>query len=234
MAALRMTLRGSLVALVLLSAGSIAHATSARDVLSEGKRLDDTSRKWTDRTQTMTLRIVSPGGGELTRRLTELLAETAGVESIPGLVLEQPAGDQCLGPEILRRAAILGEELGQENGGVEVDHRRSPILAVARQLVENRGQRYQRLAGRKRPRRSQGRRQPPLSHRLDEQNVGKQGASRRVGRDQPGYDPVAVRDQHRLTAGRQADVLAEAVLEHLQTNGMHGAKVAPGSYLVKG
>lgn len=70
MAALRMTLRGSLVALVLLSAGSIAHATSARDVLSEGKRLDDTSRKWTDRTQTMTLRIVSPGGGELTRRLT--------------------------------------------------------------------------------------------------------------------------------------------------------------------
>ncbi len=46
-----------------------AAAVTAREVLDKVKALDDTTRKWTDRTETMTLHIHSKGGGERQRTL---------------------------------------------------------------------------------------------------------------------------------------------------------------------
>ena len=59
---------------IVLGVGSLtlhgpAHALTAREVLDDAKKLDDTTRKWTDRAQTMTLRIYGKGGGERTRTL---------------------------------------------------------------------------------------------------------------------------------------------------------------------
>jgi outer membrane lipoprotein-sorting protein len=49
--------------------GRSAAAVTAREILDQVKALDDTTRKWTDRTQTMTLHIHSKGGGERQRTL---------------------------------------------------------------------------------------------------------------------------------------------------------------------
>jgi outer membrane lipoprotein-sorting protein len=49
--------------------GGPAAARTAREILDQVKTLDDTTRKWTDRTQTMTLHIHSKGGGERQRSL---------------------------------------------------------------------------------------------------------------------------------------------------------------------
>jgi outer membrane lipoprotein-sorting protein len=46
-----------------------AGAVTAREVLDQAKQLDDTTRKWTDRVQTMTLRIHGKGGGVRERTL---------------------------------------------------------------------------------------------------------------------------------------------------------------------
>jgi outer membrane lipoprotein-sorting protein len=46
-----------------------AEAVTAREILDKVKALDDTTRNWTDRTQTMTLHIHSKGGGERQRTL---------------------------------------------------------------------------------------------------------------------------------------------------------------------
>jgi outer membrane lipoprotein-sorting protein len=47
-------------------------ALTAREILDRAKELDDTTRKWTDRTQTMTLHIHGKGGGERERTLAVL------------------------------------------------------------------------------------------------------------------------------------------------------------------
>jgi len=46
-----------------------------------------------------------------------------------------------------------------------------------------------------------------------------------------GHDTLAIRHQHGLAAGGQADVLAELVLQNLQADGSHGTSAAPGSFL---
>jgi len=78
------------VGLAALFTAATGHATTGRDVLAEGKRLDDTSRQWTDRTQRMTLRIVSAGGSELTRRLTLVSRRYGGDEDKSLATFEGP------------------------------------------------------------------------------------------------------------------------------------------------
>ena len=57
------------VALAILVGTSAVFALTAREILDEAERLDDTTRKWTDRTQTMVLHIHGKRGGERTRTL---------------------------------------------------------------------------------------------------------------------------------------------------------------------
>src|SRR5207244_10828135 len=45
------------------------------------------------------------------------------INPCPYLVLEQATRGQRLTPETLRRHAILGEEMGQGDGAIEIDHR---------------------------------------------------------------------------------------------------------------
>jgi hypothetical protein len=47
-------------------------ALSAREILDQAKALDDTTRKWTDRTETLTMRIHGKGGGVRERAVTVL------------------------------------------------------------------------------------------------------------------------------------------------------------------
>lgn len=62
------------VALTLLAAAVFgrlpARAETAREILDHSKRLDDTTRHWTDRTQRMALTIVSAAGAKRERELT--------------------------------------------------------------------------------------------------------------------------------------------------------------------
>jgi outer membrane lipoprotein-sorting protein len=60
----------SLALFALMAAlGRPAPAATAREILDQVKALDDTTRNWTDRMQTMTLHIHSKGGGERQRTL---------------------------------------------------------------------------------------------------------------------------------------------------------------------
>ncbi len=52
---------------VAVSSGYAADALTAREILDKMKVLDATTRKWTDRSQTMTLRIFATRGGERQR-----------------------------------------------------------------------------------------------------------------------------------------------------------------------
>jgi outer membrane lipoprotein-sorting protein len=65
--------RGTTV-LVSLLAGAIccqaAMALTAREILDKAKALDDTTRRWTDRTQRMTLIVTGAGGAERRRELS--------------------------------------------------------------------------------------------------------------------------------------------------------------------
>jgi len=61
---------GALVGLIVLAVvGRTTMGATAREVLDKARTLDDTTRKWTDRTQRMTLRIVDAGGAERQRDL---------------------------------------------------------------------------------------------------------------------------------------------------------------------
>jgi outer membrane lipoprotein-sorting protein len=67
-----MRLLGVTVLAVVVGVGALSvpvEALTAREVLDEVKALDDTTRKWTDRTQKMTLLIYGRRGGERRREL---------------------------------------------------------------------------------------------------------------------------------------------------------------------
>src|SRR5262245_44967067 len=49
--------------------------------------------------------------------------KAAGVYPGPHFVLEETTGGQCLVPKALGWDAILGQEMGEDDGGVEIDHR---------------------------------------------------------------------------------------------------------------
>ena len=63
------SLVGPIVLVALATIARPAAGATAREILDQVKALDDTTRKWTDRTQTMTLHIFSKGGGERQRTL---------------------------------------------------------------------------------------------------------------------------------------------------------------------
>lgn len=58
-----------LLAIVLSSVGAAARAESGREILDRMKQLDETSRRWDDRTQQMTIRMIGKGGDERSRKM---------------------------------------------------------------------------------------------------------------------------------------------------------------------
>lgn len=57
-------------AVLVMAMRAPARAETAREILDRAKALDDTTRKWTDRTETMELNIHAKGGGKRQRTLT--------------------------------------------------------------------------------------------------------------------------------------------------------------------
>src|SRR3954447_15600568 len=108
---------------------------------------------------------------------------------------------------------------------------RSPAAAVLAELLDELLQAHDGLAPRRRSGfRDPRRRQPALAHAAGHQLV--------IGQVPPpsrrpdlGHDSLAIRHQHGLAGGGQADVLAELVLQNIQGDGSHGTNVAPGSFL---
>lgn len=62
--------RALVIAVLVAASGGLGWAATAREVLDQAKALSHTTRKWTDRTQELVLRIVDRRGGERTRRVT--------------------------------------------------------------------------------------------------------------------------------------------------------------------
>ena len=56
----------------------------------------------------------------------------------PQLVLRQSARDQSLVPERIRRATILGQEMGEGNGRVEVDYRSRRFSSISARASSSR------------------------------------------------------------------------------------------------
>ena len=94
---------------------------------------------------------------------------------------------------------------------------RSRELRLKHQVVKG----HHRMARRRLGGRICRRRQPPLAHPALEKFV-------RVPpwRDDLGDNAVAIGDHDRIAGGRQTDIFAELVLQHLQTHGAHRRKVA--------
>jgi hypothetical protein len=57
-----------------------------------------------------------------------------------------------------------------------------------------------------------------LTHGFGEQGVGEPLAPVGPGRDELGDDAVSIGDEHRLASSREADVLAQPVLQGLQAD----------------
>jgi len=70
----------ALVAVGIAAAHLPARAETARELLDRAKRLDDTTRHWTDRTQRMQLNIVAAGGENRERELAVYTKRYAGDE----------------------------------------------------------------------------------------------------------------------------------------------------------
>lgn len=58
--------------------------------------------------------------------------ELSGVNARPGLVLQQPAGDEVLAPQAVGRARVLGEELSERDRSVQIDQRARRSSASSR------------------------------------------------------------------------------------------------------
>jgi Outer membrane lipoprotein-sorting protein len=86
------------VALSLYAAGEVVAAT-AREMLDETKRLNDTSRSWADRSQHLAILVVDPGGKE---RHRDILVKTQ-----RGIGGEDKSLALVLGPADVRGTAFL-------------------------------------------------------------------------------------------------------------------------------
>src|SRR5687768_2609632 len=82
-----------------------------------GKRLERASQDWRDQLQE------GQAAHERTGRLSVTPPKLPRMHPGPDLVLEEPARYERLTPKVVARATILGEELGQRHGGVNVNHR---------------------------------------------------------------------------------------------------------------
>lgn len=49
--------------------------------------------------------------------------EFAGMNSCPDFILDKPAGDKCLPPELFGRRPVFGQEMREHNRGVQIDQR---------------------------------------------------------------------------------------------------------------
>src|SRR5205823_10079791 len=83
------------------------------------KRLQGACENWQGQ---LDMRHMSDQGSRL---LAMRSVQPASVNSIPEFVFEETARDQLPSPQKLGRGAILRQELGQRDRGVQMDHRSS-------------------------------------------------------------------------------------------------------------
>ena len=144
--------------------------------------------------------------------------ESSPVDTRPGLVGEQPAGNEPFFPDTPRRRSILGQELGQQHRRVDVDQRSSRSSSRSRrsssQVMTGRPAGSSRVTHRRRG-------QPSLAHRLRERGIMELLRATLAWSYELGNHLIAIHHQHRLTRGRQPHVLAQPVLELFDAHGAH-------------
>ncbi len=110
--------------------------------------------------------------------------------------------------------------------------RRSPVGTRLGQLIENLLQGHDRLRIRKGCTGASRGRQDPLANTLSEQGIRSEYGSRLSRRNELGDHAISICDQDCLTRTYQANVLAELVLQCLDSDAAHLPNVATSSYLV--
>lgn len=104
--------------------------------------------------------------------------------------------------------------------------RRSPLAAIAAQLVDEFVQPGDRPTWHRRRQWSQGRRQPALPDRLGQQRILHPRLAPLAGWHQLCDDALSIGHQDRLARGGEPNIFAQSVLEDPQADSSHDRNVA--------
>ena len=163
-------------------------------------------------------------------RLTVSLVQMASMNPGPRLILKQPACDERFFPDRIGGSAILGQEVSEDYGCVDVDHRslRSPASSLRISLSGATGAGGDGTS----PGGSAGGEIHPCRTASASIASAKSSAPRCPRRPDLRNDSGAVGDQNRVPRSRQPHILAQATIESFDADSPHALIVATGSDFV--